>query len=76
MFIDLRDGSCINASEVRGAKAEKTASGYTVTITLKTQIGPVPKAQPPFAPTQEIHFDNAVEVNNYMSRYFNVDKVV
>ncbi|MBJ9956086.1 hypothetical protein LF296_11725 [Acinetobacter vivianii] len=66
MFIDLKNGSCINASEVLSAAFSKQSEAYVVNINFK----------PHNSLNKEsiaIKFDEALKANAYIKKYFNIE---
>lgn len=75
MFIDLKNGSCINASEVFGATFGKQSGSYIVNITMK----PSPRqTQSNINGTSrsasiDVKFSDARQANEYIKKYFNIE---
>lgn len=75
MFIDLKNGSCINKDQVLGAKFGKQSGIYVVNITLKppnltNQVNIANALKPA---SINIEFENLVEANKYIEKYFNLE---
>lgn len=74
MFIDLKNGKCINANEVFGASFGKASGSYVINITLKDH-GPTQQSttKAPSAKSIEVKFDEGIQANAYIKKYFNID---
>lgn len=66
MFIDLKNGSCINASEVLSATFSKKLLAYVIKINFKPHNSLSKESI-------EIEFDEALKANAYIKKYFNIE---
>ncbi|MFI8035220.1 hypothetical protein ACH8I4_15265 [Acinetobacter sp. ABJ_C3_5] len=77
MFIDLKNGTCINADEVLGASFGKVSGSYVINITLKpnkhNQHNQHNTVLAPKANSIDVKFDEGIQANAYIKKYFNID---
>lgn len=66
MFIDLKNGSCINASEVLSVTFVKQSGSYNINIKFKPHNSLKKESI-------EINFDEALKANEYIKKYFNIE---
>ncbi|WP_038343999.1 hypothetical protein [Acinetobacter sp. A47] len=71
MFIDLKNGTCINRDQVLGVSTAKDGAEYLVTVILKSAniLDETDK------PLVYISFNNADKVNAYLEKYFDMEPV-
>ncbi|MEI1679953.1 hypothetical protein V8P49_01850 [Acinetobacter baumannii] len=74
MFIDLKNGTCINADEVLGASFGKVSGSYVINITLKPRKSTQQSlTRAPTGDSIEVKFDEGLQANAYIKKYFNID---
>lgn len=72
MFIDLKNGTCINSDEVMGATFGKQSGAFIVSVTMKpfNQTKQLNMAKPA---SINIKFTSSLEANKYIEKYFNIE---
>ncbi|MEQ1190952.1 hypothetical protein IC789_05345 [Acinetobacter seifertii] len=75
MFIDLKNGKCINASEVLGAAFGKRGETYLVNITMRpfNPQNQINIKEAPKPASIEIKFNDINQANSYINKYFNIE---
>ncbi|WP_284090324.1 hypothetical protein [Acinetobacter pittii] len=74
MFIDLKNGSCINADQVLGATFGEASGSYIVEITLKNnQMSSTSNFHAPKANKIVVKFDEGIQANAYIKKYFGIE---
>ncbi|MDC5170570.1 hypothetical protein NRA36_18520 [Acinetobacter baumannii] len=74
MFIDLKNGTCINADEVLGASFGKASGSYVINITLKpNKLNQHITTSAPKTNSIEVRFDEGIQANAYIKKYFNIE---
>lgn len=71
MFIDLKNGTCINADQVLGISTSKEGADFLITVVLKSAniLDEMDKS------IVYVNFRHSDEANKYLAKYFDMEPV-